>query len=93
MIFHIGLYFFHSNLVHTERSDAQSMIWTSTLQIRMHEYSDDFNFIILFVDIMLLYVINLDHVSLFRDSSFMVLAILNDVLYQFECINIACFYF
>jgi len=29
----------------------QSMIWTSTLQIRKHEYSGDLDFIILFVDI------------------------------------------
>jgi hypothetical protein len=48
------------------------------LQIRKHEYSGDFNIIILFiVGIMLLYAINSDAVSLFVDSSFTFLAKLN----------------
>ena len=38
----------------------------------------------IFVGIMLLYVINLDVVSLFTYSSFTLLAVLNDVLYPFE---------
>jgi len=33
---------------------------------------------------MSLYAINLDVVSLFADSSFMFLAVLNDVIYQFN---------
>jgi len=35
-----------------------------------------------------LYVINLNVVSLFRDSSYMFLTILNDKIYQFEWMNI-----
>jgi hypothetical protein len=75
----------------------QSMIWTSTLQIRRHGYFGDFNFIILFVvGILPLYAINLDAVSLFADSSFMFLAnveyvIVFDVIYQFEWMNIILF--
>jgi len=38
----------------------------------------------IFVGIMPLYTINLDAVSLFADSSFTFLAVLNDVIYQFE---------
>ena len=60
----------------------QSMIWASTLQIRKHGYSGDFNFIIsFFVGIMPLYAINSDAVSLFADSSFTFLAKLNMWLY------------
>jgi hypothetical protein len=60
----------------------QSMIWASALQIRKHEYSGDFNFIKLFVvDILPLYAINSDAVSLFADSSFTFLAKLNMWLY------------
>jgi hypothetical protein len=43
------------------------------------------------VGIMSLYAINLDAVSLFADSSFMFLAVLNDVLCRFEWINIILF--
>ena len=46
------------------------MIWTSTLQIQKHEYYGDLNSIILFVDILLLYAINLDVMSLFTDLPF-----------------------
>jgi len=42
----------------------------------------------IFVGIMPLYAINLYVISLFTDSSFTILAILNDVLYQFEWIQI-----
>jgi len=38
----------------------------------------------IFVGIMSLYAINLDAVSLFADSSFTFLTVLNDVIYQFE---------
>jgi len=38
----------------------------------------------IFVGIMSLYVINLDVVSLFADSSFTFLAVLNDVISRFE---------
>jgi len=38
----------------------------------------------IFVGIMLLYAINLDNVSLFADSSFTFLAVLNDVISRFE---------
>jgi len=72
---------------------------SSTLQIQRHEYSRDFNIVILviFVDIgtLTFYAINMDVVSLFTDSSFLFLANLNlhciDVLYQFEWINVVYF--
>jgi len=57
------------------------MIWVSTLQIRKHEYFGDFKFIILFVGIFPLYVINLDFVSLLADSPFTFLTMLNMLLY------------
>jgi len=38
----------------------------------------------IFVGIMSLYAINLDVVSLFTNSFFMFLVVLNNVLYQFE---------
>jgi len=61
------------------------MIWVSTLQIRKHEYFSELDFIILFVDILSLYVINLGDVSLFAGSAFTFLAMfVFDVLYQFE---------
>jgi len=47
-------------------------------------YSGHFNFIILFVGILLLYAINLVVVSLYADSSVIFLAMLNNVLYQFK---------
>jgi len=64
----------------------------STLQIRSHECSGDFNIVILviFVGIGILpfYAINMDVVSLFTISSFLFLANLDlyciDVLHQFE---------
>jgi len=45
------------------------MIWASTLQIQNHRYYGDLDFIILFIGVLSLYVINLDVVSLFVDSS------------------------
>jgi len=61
------------------------MIWALTLQIRKHVYFGDLDFIILFVGILSLYVINLDVVSLFAYSSFTFLAMfVFDVLYQFN---------
>jgi hypothetical protein len=65
----------------------QSMIWTSTLQIRKHEHSDDFNFFILFVGILPFYAINLDDVGLFTDSCFLFLAMLDlylHILYSID---------
>jgi hypothetical protein len=61
-----------------------------------YRYSGHFNCIILFVvDILPLYAINLDVVTLFADSSFTFLAILNmwlyDVFYQFEWMSIFLF--
>ena len=66
----------------------------------MHDYSDHFDFIILFIDILSLYVINLS-VVLFANSSFMLLEMLDffffrkigdaryvivfNVLYYFKC--------
>jgi len=67
------------------------MIWTTTLQIRRHVCSGHFNFIILFISILPLYAINLDDVNLLVDSSFTFAVILNDVLYQFELINIVLY--
>jgi hypothetical protein len=64
------------------------MIWTSTLQIRKHDYSGDLNFIILFVvGILPLYAINFDVVCLFANSSFTFLARLNMWLYLMYSIN------
>jgi hypothetical protein len=66
----------------------QSMIWASTLQIQKHGYSDHFSFVILFVvDILPLYAINLNDVSLFADSPFMFLAILNMWFYLMYSID------
>jgi len=45
----------------------------------------------IFVGIMPLYSINLDVVSLFADSSFTFLAVLNDVISQFKWMNIILF--
>ena len=62
---------------------------SSTLQIWRHEYSGDIN-IVIFVGVCTLtfYAINMDAVSLFTDSSFLIFANLNlyciDVLYQFK---------
>ncbi|CAJ2651670.1 unnamed protein product [Trifolium pratense] len=67
------------------------MIWASTLQIRKHGYFGDFSFIILlFVGILPLYAINTDAVSLFADSSFLFLAMLNvylDLMYYINYWN------
>ena len=63
------------------QSQIQSMIWTSTLQIQKHEYSDDLDFIILFFVCILLYAINLHLVSMLVDSSFMSLIMLIMLLY------------
>jgi len=67
---------------------------SSTLQIRRHCYSGDFN-IVIFVGLynLTFYAINMDDVSLFTYSSFLFLANLYfiDVLYQFEWMNIICF--
>jgi len=65
---------------------------SSTLQIRRHEYSEDFNIVILVIfvgiDTLSFYAINMDVVSLFTDSSFLFLANLDlyciDVLHQFK---------
>jgi len=69
--------------MHIERSIIQSKIWTSTLQIWMSIPVTLISSYI-FVDIMMLYVINLDIVSLFADSSFTFLTVWNDVLCRFE---------
>jgi len=45
----------------------------------------------IFVGIMPLYAINLDAVSLFADSSFTFLVMLNDVISRFEGMNIILF--
>jgi len=65
---------------------------SSTLQIRRHEYSGDFNIVILVIfvgiDTLSFYAINMDVVSLFTDSSFLFLVNLDlyciDIVYQFE---------
>jgi hypothetical protein len=63
------------------------MIWTSTLQIRKHGHSSDFNFIILSVGILPFYAINLDDVSFFTSSSFLFLAMLDLYLHMLYSIN------
>jgi len=55
------------------------MIWAS--RCRSRDMSILINF---FVGILSLYVIDLDIVSLFADSSFTFLAMLSDVFYQFK---------
>ena len=45
----------------------------------------------IFVGIMSLYAINLDAVSLFADSSFTFLAVLNDVISRFEWMDVILF--
>ncbi|RHN62461.1 hypothetical protein MtrunA17_Chr4g0047671 [Medicago truncatula] len=52
---------------------------SSTLQIRRHVYSRDFN-IVIFVNLctLLFYAINMDDVSLFINSSFLFLANLKE---------------
>jgi len=61
------------------------MIWVSMLQIRKHGYFGDLGFIILFVGILPMYVINLGAVNLFADSPFTFLAMfVSDVPYRFE---------
>jgi hypothetical protein len=78
----VAVFFDSSRKIIFGQLQIQSMIWASTLQIRKHGYSGDFNFIILFVvGIMPLYAINSDAVSLFADSSFTFLAKLNMWLY------------
>jgi len=74
---------------HVQIRSMTMILASSTLQIRRHEYSRDFN-IVIFVSIRTLpfYAINMDIVSLFTDSSFLFLANLDlyciNVLYQFE---------
>jgi len=61
------------------------MIWASMMRIWKHGYFGDLGFIILFVGILPMYVINLGVVSLFADSLFTFLAMfVSDVLYRFE---------
>ena len=68
-------------LILSERSISVNykfnMIWMSTLPIQRHEYFVHFDFIILFVSIFSLYVINLNAMSLFIDLSFTFLTMLN----------------
>jgi len=66
----------------------QSMIWTSTLQIRKHGCSSDLDLSISFVGILPLYAINLDAGSLFAVSSFTFLAILMMLLYLMYSIDL-----
>jgi hypothetical protein len=67
----VAVFFDFSRKIIFGQLQIQSMICASTLQIRKHGYSGDFNFIISFVvGILPLYAINSDAVSLFADSSF-----------------------
>jgi len=78
--------------IYISQLQLQPMIWASTLQIRKHGYFSDLGFIILFVGILSMYVINLGVMSLFSDSPFMFLAMfVSDVLYRFEWMNIVLF--
>jgi len=61
------------------------MIWVSRLYIQKHEYSDNLDFIVLFVDILLLYTINLGDVSVFINSPFTFLTLLIMFLYIEKC--------
>jgi len=67
-----------------EQVQIRSMALTlASLQIRRHEYSRDFN-IVIFVGIstLLFYVINMDALSLFTDSSFLFFGEFKFVLYR-----------
>ena len=77
-------------LIHIERSIIQSKIWASTLPEAM-DIPVTLILSYIFVGIMPLYAINLDAVSLFADSSFTFLAVLNDVISRFELMNIILF--
>jgi len=80
----IGLYW----MISFSQSQIQSMIWTPTLQIQKHEYSGYLDFIMLLVDTLSLYAINLDVVSLFTYLPFTFLAILIMLLYLMYSINL-----
>ena len=74
----------------------QSIIYALTLHIWKHKYSGDFDFIILFLCILSLYAINFGETSLFANSSFTYLAMLNMSLYLIYYINLnewTSFYF
>ena len=61
-----------------DQLQIQSMTKLSTMKIRRHEYFGNFYFVTLFVGLsMPFYAINSDAVSLFADSSFSFLALLN----------------
>lgn len=69
-----------------------------TLQTRIHEYFEHFNFVIFvdfitFIGILSLYVINVGVVNLFADSSFLIYNnfkfILFDVFYRFESMKVS----
>ena len=86
-----SLFIFYWN-IYISQLQIQQMICESTLQIRKHEYFGDLGFIILFIGILSMYVINLSAVSLFADSLFMFLAMfVSDVHCQFEWMNIILF--
>jgi len=76
--------------INFEQMYIQSITLTSsTLQILRHQYSEYLVIVIfLGINILLFYAINMDVVSLFTDSSFLFLAILNlyhiNILYQFK---------
>ena len=59
---------------------------SSTLQIRKHEYSEDFNIVILVIFVGIgtfpFSAINVDFVSLFTDSSFLFFSEFGFVLYR-----------
>jgi hypothetical protein len=78
-------------LIYFKRLIIQSNIWASTLPIRMHDIPVTLILSYIFLGNKLLYDINLDIISLFADSSFTFLAILNCVLYRFEWMNIILF--
>jgi len=72
-------------MIYISQLQIQPMIWVSTLQIWKLGYFSDLDFIILFVGILPMYVINLGVVSLFADSPFTFLAMfVSDVFYRFE---------
>jgi hypothetical protein len=59
------------------------------MQIQRHEYSDYLYFVTLFVGLsMPFYAINLDDMSLFADSSFSFLVMLNLYLYMMYSIDL-----
>jgi len=79
------------HLIHIEDRLFNQRFERQRCRFRCHGYSGHFNFIIYFCRHYVLYAINLDAMSLFVDSSFTFLTVLNNVISQFKQMNINLF--